>query len=100
MLKQVDIVLAQNSGSKAFCIGELIKKGYDMKNVVMCGDAPGDLQAAEKNGVYFYPILVNLEKESWQEFIDVAFDKLLDNDFGNQYQQKKIKDFYENLNVK
>ena len=66
----------------------------------MIGDALGDCEAAEKNGVYFYPILVNLEKESWQEFIDVAFDKLLDNDFGNQYQQKKIKDFYENLNVK
>ena len=58
LLKHVDIVLAQNAGSKAFCIAELLKKGYAPENVLMCGDAPGDMQAAEKNGVYYYPILV------------------------------------------
>ena len=97
LLKHVDIVLAQNAGSKAFCIAELLKKGYVPENVLMCGDAPGDMQAAEKNGVYYYPILVKKEKESWDEFIRVGFDKLLTGTFGGAYQQQKKAAFLENL---
>lgn len=97
LLKHVDIVLAQNAGSKAFCIAELLKKGYAPENVLMCGDAPGDMQAAEKNGVYYYPILVKKEKESWAEFISVGLDKLLTGAFGGAYQQQKKAAFLENL---
>lgn len=35
----------------------------------MVGDAPGDMDAAESNGVQFYPILVNREEESWSRII-------------------------------
>ena len=42
LLEHTDIVLAQDAGSKAFCIGELLKKGYTPDHVLMCGDAPGD----------------------------------------------------------
>ena len=97
LLKHVDIVLAQNAGSKAFCIAELLKKGYAPENVLMCGDAPGDMQAAEKNGVYYYPILVKKEKECWAEFISVGLDKLLTGSFGGTYQQQKKAAFLENL---
>lgn len=100
LLTHVDIVLAQNAGSKAFCIGEMIKKGYSPDHVVMCGDAPGDLQAAEKNGVFFYPILVRREQESWQEFVETAFQKLQDGTFGKGYQQHKLDEFYQNLGGK
>ena len=68
LLEHTDIVLAQDVGSKAACIKEMMKFGYDPGKVVMIGDAPGDCDAAEKNGVYYYPILVNHEKESWDPF--------------------------------
>lgn len=97
LLEHTDIVLAQNAGSKAFCIGELVKKGYNKENILMCGDAPGDKAAAEKNGVLFYPILVKKEKESWQEFIDCGFNKLLSGEYGGQYQEQKSKEFIDNL---
>lgn len=97
LIEHTDIVLAQNSGTKAYCIQELLKKGYDPKKVVMCGDALGDLQAAEKNGVHFYPILVRHEKESWEEFISTAFIKLVDGKYSTDYQVEKIKDFKDNL---
>lgn len=97
LLEQTDIVLAQNAGSKAFCIGELLKKGYQSDHVLMCGDAPGDLQAAVKNGVYYYPILVRHEKESWEELISCGFDKLIDGSYGDEYQQQKIDAFLKNL---
>lgn len=97
LLEHTDIVLAQNAGSKAFCIGELLKKGYKKECILMCGDAPGDKAAAEKNGVFFYPILVKKEKESWQEFIDCGFNKLLNGEYGGQYQEQKNKEFIDNL---
>ena len=97
LLEHVDIVMSQNVGSKAYCIQELLKKGYDTEKVFMAGDALGDYEAAEKNHVYYYPILVRHEKESWSEFRNQAVDKLVDGTYGGEYQQQKIDAFMENL---
>lgn len=97
LLDHVDIVLAQDAGSKAYCIGELMKKGYEKEKVMMTGDAPGDRDAAVKNGVYYYPILVRREKESWEEFVAEAVKRLVDGSFGGAYQKEKIRKFEENL---
>ncbi len=99
LLAHTDIVLSQNEGSKAFCIGEMLKKGYTPDHIVMCGDAPGDLAAAEKNDVFFYPILVRGEKESWQEFIDEGCMRLVNGTFGGAYQEQKKEQFYKNLGM-
>jgi len=96
LLEHTDIVLTQNVGSKAFCISELLKKGYYKENVLMCGDAPGDLKAAESNGVYYFPILVKKEEESWQDFINQGFSHLLDGSY-KEYETVKKRDFYKNL---
>lgn len=97
LLEHVDIVMSQNVGSKTYCIQELLKKGYDTEKVFMAGDALGDYEAAEKNHVFYYPILVRHEKESWSEFRDQAVDKLVDGTYGGDYQQQKIDAFMENL---
>ena len=96
LLEHTDIVLAQDVGSKAACIKEMLKFGYDIDKVVMVGDAPGDCDAAEKNGVHYYPILVNHEKESWDEAIAVAFGKLQSGEYAPYGAQKKKK-FLQNL---
>lgn len=97
LLEHTDIVLAQDAGSKAFCIGELLKKGYAPDHVLMCGDAPGDQDAARKNGVFYYPILVKHEKESWAEFLEVGLKHLLEGTYGGEYQEKKAAAFLNNL---
>jgi len=96
LLEHTDIVLAQDIGSKAACIAEMMKFGYDPNKVLMVGDAPGDSDAAKKNGVYYYPILVNHEKESWDEAINVAFDKLQSGDYA-PYGEEKQRQFLQNL---
>ena len=96
LLEHTDIVLAQDVGSKAACIAAMLRFGYDPKKVLMVGDAPGDSDAAEKNGVYYYPILVNHEKESWDEAIAVAFGKLQSGDYAAYGAQKK-QEFLHNL---
>ncbi len=96
LLEYTDIVLAQDIGSKAACIKEMLKFGYDLNKVVMVGDAPGDSDAAKKNNVHYYPILVNHEKESWDEAIAVAFGKLQSGEYA-EYGAKKEQDFLHNL---
>jgi len=96
LLEHTDIVLAQDVGSKAACIKEMLKFGYDVDKVVMVGDAPGDCDAAEKNGVHYYPILVNHEKESWDEAIAVGFGKLQEGSYA-EYGAEKKKEFLRNL---
>ena len=97
LLPHTDIVLAQDAGSKAHCIAELMKKGYAPDHILMCGDAPGDMDAAKKNGVFYFPILVRHEKESWEEFIATGFDHLLFGDYAGAYQQEKTAAFLKNL---
>src|SRR5699024_624264 len=45
LMEHVDIVLAQNAGSKKSCIARLLTFGYDREKVMMTGDAPGDMEA-------------------------------------------------------
>ena len=97
LLDHVDIVLAQDCGSKAHCISEMLKFGYSVDKVLMVGDAPGDSDAAEQNGVYYYPILVNKEGDSWKELIDTGLDKLRTGSYGGAYQEEKKHCFLKNL---
>ena len=96
LIDHVDIVLAQNAGSKKSCIEKLLTFGYDRDKVMMTGDAPGDLDAAEKNGVFYYPILVRRETESWAE-IGEAGKRLKEGTFAGEYQNALIERFKENL---
>ncbi len=96
LLTHTDIVLAQDIGSKAACIAEMLKFGYDPDKVLMVGDAPGDSDAAKKNGVHYYPILVNHEKQSWEEAIAAAYGKLQDGTYA-PYGAQKQQEFLHNL---
>ncbi len=96
LLEHTDIVLAQDVGSKAACIAAMLKFGYDADKVLMVGDAPGDCDAAESNGVHYYPILVNREKQSWEEAVFTAFGHLQNGTYAPYGAQKK-QDFLHNL---
>ena len=97
LLDHVDIVLAQDCGSKAHCIAEMLKFGYDPNRVLMVGDAPGDCDAAERNGVWYYPILVNRETESWEALRETGLQHLMNQTYGGAYQQQKKQEFFANL---
>ena len=97
LLPEVDILLAQDAGSKAFCIGEMLKFGYDKNKTLMVGDAVGDMEAADKNGVYFFPILVNHEYDSWCELVEEALPRLENGTFGGEYQASLKSRFITNL---
>ena len=97
LLPFTDILLTQKDGSKAACIGRLLEKGYDRSHALMAGDAPGDARAAGKNGIFFYPVLVGHEEESWKEFKKEALARLTDETYAGAYQKKKLDEFWSNL---
>lgn len=99
LIDEVDLLCTQDMGSKAFCIGELLKKGYAPDHILMCGDAPGDEAAAGTNGVLYYPILVNREKESWAQFLEDALPRFLEGSYAGDYQEQVRKEFRANLGM-
>jgi hypothetical protein len=64
--------------------------------VLLIGDDPGDSEAAQKCGIWFYPILVNWEEESWEQFRFDAVEWLRNGTYG-LYQEEKRQVFVENL---
>ena len=97
MLSAVNQICAQDSGSKAHCIEKLLQLGYSAWKTVMVGDAPGDLSAARSAGVFFFPILVKKEGESWESFRREGLARLTTGSFAGGYQQRLIREFEENL---
>lgn len=97
LLEYVDLMCTQDMGSKSFCIREILKKGYEPEHVLMCGDAPGDENAAAENGVLFFPILVNHENESWSELKDKAFSLFVSDSYSGAYQNELLRRFESNL---
>lgn len=96
LIDYVDVVMAQDRGSKAHCIGEMLRFGYEKDHVLMVGDAPGDQDAAVQNGVYYYPILVRQEKESWEELAAHGYEHLKNLTY-EPYGEEREKDFLRNL---
>ncbi len=97
ILKYMNLVLTQNDGSKAFCIQELLKKGYDENHVLMVGDAPGDYDAAAKNNVCFFPILVRKEEQSWIKLREKAAARFFSGSYQGEYEKAQIESFWDNL---
>ena len=96
LLGSVDVLCCQDSGSKAACIAQLKAKGYAADHILMVGDAPGDRDAARKNGVLFYPILVRREADSWAGFTQTALPAFLNGSYAADEAAAERR-FEENL---
>jgi len=95
---QVNAMAGQEQGSKADVIAHLLETGrYDPQRVLMIGDAPGDLAAARKNNVLFYPILAGKEEQSWAELPKDALEPFFSGTYAAHLQNKLIRAFAENL---
>ena len=91
--KYAKVMAGQEMGSKAEHL-EIVSNGkYDKDKVLMVGDAIGDMKAAKKNNVLFYPINPGNEVASWKRFHDEAFDKFISGQYAGSYEKKLIEEF-------
>lgn len=93
-----DFLMAQETGIKSECLKGLLEKGYAPNHILMIGDAPADLLAANEAGVLFYPVLATHETESWKEFPD-AVKLFLDEKYEGEFEDEIICKFYKNLRM-
>lgn len=64
---------------------------------MMIGDSPGDLKAAELNGVHFYPILVGREMQSWADLTETIADDFVHQAFTGEKEIELTQAFWNNL---
>ncbi|MCZ0717252.1 HAD family hydrolase [Aerococcus kribbianus] len=97
LMTYVDVVCGQEVGPKQVAIAKLLEAGYDKDNVLMVGDAPGDLKAAQNNGVHYYPIMPDDEKASWERFKNEALAKFQAGEYGGDYEDGLIQAYNDLL---
>ena len=89
----VRFIAGQEHGSKKEHLALGAKGKYADENILMIGDAPGDMKAAKSNGVLFYPINPGHEEDSWQRFYEEALDKFFSGDYAGHYEHQLITEF-------
>jgi len=95
--KYVKIIAAQEHGTKTEHIALAAKSKYPEENILMIGDAIGDLEAAKNNGVLFYPIIPGKEDNSWKRFLDEGLEKFRTGDFRGSYEASLLREFKRSL---
>lgn len=97
LTKFVNGIFTQENGSKKQVLASLKQiGGYKDGYMLKLGDAPGDLQAAQSNAVFFYPIIPEKEVESWFEFKDTYLPFFINGRYA-ECEQLLIDRFYSEL---
>jgi len=93
----VGLIAGQELGSKKEHLALAAVGRYEPNHILMVGDAPGDMQAAQANGVLFYPIDPGHEDESWQRFFEEALPRFLSENYAGDYMDAQIARFNQLL---
>ncbi|HRX86439.1 MAG TPA: HAD hydrolase-like protein [Phycisphaerae bacterium] len=91
--RHVAVIAGQEMGAKKDHLRIAMANRYRPENVLMVGDAPGDLQAARANGARFYPIVPGAEAESWQRFLEEALERFFAGRYAGAYENARIAEF-------
>lgn len=94
MTHYVKLIAGQEHGTKTEHIKFATEgKGYESKNILMIGDAPGDYRAAVENDALYYPIVPGEEERSWSRLAGEGLDKFFGETFSGKYQKMLIEEF-------
>jgi phosphoglycolate phosphatase-like HAD superfamily hydrolase len=95
--KQVALIAGQEMGSKTEHLTLAAKGKYGADQVLMVGDAPGDLKAARDVGALFYPINPGAEEASWERFVNEGIGKFFSKTYAGAYEKTLIDEFMKLL---
>ncbi len=89
----VALIAGQEMGSKTEHLTISASDRYPSERILMVGDSPGDLKAAQSVDALFFPINPGEEELSWQCFLDEGIDKFFSGDFAGDYQRELIQKY-------
>jgi len=87
------LIAGQELGTKKQHLRMAAVGKYRPGNMLMVGDAPGDLDAAHANGILFYPITPGREEDSWARFYHEIIDLFLAGRYGAEIEAELVKEF-------
>jgi phosphoglycolate phosphatase-like HAD superfamily hydrolase len=95
--KYMKVIAGQEMGKKKEHLQLAAGGKYEEAHILMIGDAPGDLKAAQANNTLFYPIIPGEEEKAWERFYNEGIDKFLNEEFKGDYEQELIDEFDASL---
>ena len=93
----VKLIAGQEMGTKTEHLKFAAVDKYPAENILMIGDAPGDLKAAKSNGVLFYPIVPHHEEQSWQFLLEDALPRFFAGKFAGDFERRLAAEFEASL---
>lgn len=93
LLDYVQHVAGQEVGLKVKQLTALTDGRFARENVIMIGDAPGDLEAAKTFGCRFFPILPGQEEASWEIFNTGIYDAFVRGEYTLEQEAAFIEAF-------
>ncbi len=93
LLGYVKAIAGQELGTKTEHLRLATAGRYKHDNILVIGDAPGDLKAARENQSHFYPINPGHEAWSWERFHQEAYARFLRQEYGGRYETRLIEEF-------
>jgi phosphoglycolate phosphatase-like HAD superfamily hydrolase len=89
----VQIIAGQEMGTKTEHLKFAAKDKYAPAKILMIGDAPGDYNAAKKNGALFFPINPGDEETSWERLFAEALDRFFKGTYAGDYETQLVRAF-------
>jgi len=89
----VKIIAGQEMGTKTEHLKFAAKDKYAPTKILMIGDAPGDFNAARKNGALFFPINPGSEEKSWERLYHEALDRFFEGTYAGGYEAQLVREF-------
>jgi phosphoglycolate phosphatase-like HAD superfamily hydrolase len=87
------VIAGQEMGTKKVHLALAAKGKYASDHILMIGDAPGDMQAAQANGALFFPINPGHEEVSWERFYKEGMARFFAGTFAGAYETALIAEF-------
>ena len=97
--KNVLYIGGQETGTKTEMLIAVAKEKYARDNILIIGDSPGDLIAAQAVNALFFPILQSKEEESWHNFNLEGGKFFLNGVYTGSYQNEQINQFKSSLDT-
>jgi phosphoglycolate phosphatase-like HAD superfamily hydrolase len=97
LAKYTQVIAGQEMGSKKEHIQFASQGRYDKDKVLMIGDAPGDMKAAQGNEARFFPVNPGEEDKSWELFYTEISAKFNQGSYTRELEKKLIAEFDRHL---
>lgn len=97
LVRYTSLVCGQEMGTKAEHLQYAAKSKYKPENILMVGDAIGDLKSARVNDIMFYPILPGEESTSWRTLLEKDADLFLAGRYAGGREGELVAQFEAHL---